>query len=292
MKPVHLYVSVLPEPYLKTMIKSCIKASVIHCHKQNILLSILFIWLSQTLSAQIPDSIRISDKNPEKLLKNVRFKEIVQDGLNIWQDDFTGHFAGIDFGLNFLNEKEPGFPDYDIIRSNSLYINFVQQSMGIQRSRNTIGIVTGLGLQMKSYRLDKNTTLQKESSGQVTLQSLFFDSNQKSKFSMVYATIPLLIEFQIPVNHYANRIYLSAGTFAGYRISSHTKIKYRVDRKREKLKTPGDFSLNDFRYGLMARAGYRRLQFLGNYDLQPMFSKEAGMPDINPITVGITILSL
>lgn len=274
------------------MTKSCIKTRVIHCHKQKIFLGMLLIWLSQVLSAQIPDSIRISDKNPEKLLKNVQFKEIVQDGLNIWQDDFTGHFAGIDFGFNLLNEKDPGFPDYDILRSNSLYLNFIQQSIGIQRSRNTIGIVTGMGLHVKSYRLDKNTTLQKESSGQVTLQSLFFDSNQKSKFSMVYATVPLLLEFQIPVNHYANRIYLSAGTFAGYSISSHTKIKYRVDRKREKLKTPGDFSLNDFRFGLMARAGYRQFQFFCNYDLRPMFRKEAGMPDIHPITFGITILSL
>ncbi len=285
-------VSVIPKPYLKTMIKSCIKASPLHCHKQKIILGILFIWISQTLSAQIPDSIRISDKNPEKLLKNIHFKEIVQDGFNLWQDDFTGHFAGIDLGFNILNKKEPGFPESDILRSNSLYINFIQQSIGIQRSRNTIGIVTGMGLHMKSYRLDKNTTLQKESSGLITLQSLFFDSNQKSKFSMVYATVPLLIEFQIPVNHYANRIYLSAGTFAGYRISSHIKIKYRLDRKREKLKTPGDFSLNDFRYGLMARAGYRRFQVFCNYDLQSMFKEEAGMPPIHPITFGITLLSL
>lgn len=274
------------------MIKSCIKASDIHCHKQKIILGVLFVWLFQSLSAQIPDSIRISDKDPEKLLKNIHFKEIVQDGFNLWQDNFTGHFAGIDLGFNLLNEKGPGFPEYDILRSNSLYINFIQQSIGIQRSRNTIGIVTGMGIQLKSYRLDKNTTLQKESSGLVTLQSLFFDSNQKSKFSMVYLNVPLLIEFQIPVNHYANRIYLSAGTFAGYRISSHTKIKYHLDRKREKLKTPGDFSLNDFRYGLMARAGYRRFQFFCNYDLQSMFKEESGMPSIHPFTVGITLLSL
>jgi hypothetical protein len=108
---------------------------------------------------------------------------------------------------------------------------------------------------------------------------------------MSYITAPLLLEFQIPVNHYANRIFFSGGLFAGYRLSSHTKIKYRAERTKEKLKTPGDFSLNDFRYGLMLRMGYRQYKVFVNYDLQPMFSENAEVPYIFPITFGITLLS-
>ena len=257
----------------------------------------LYILLSTFQSfAQIPDSIQVIEKNPEKLLKNLRIHNVTQGGFNFWYDEFSGHWAGIDFGFNTLKGKGlsneyPDFLKHDIFRSNSLYANIIQQSIGLQKTRNTIGLVTGLGLQFKSYRLNHSTTLEPTATGKIEARTLVFDDNQKSKFSMTYITAPLLLEFQLPVNHYANRLFISGGVLTGYRLSSHTKIKYRIDRKKEKLKTPGDFSLNDFKYGLMLRMGYCQFQVFVNYDLQPMFDEKALVSDVYPLTFGITLVS-
>ena len=261
-------------------------------------LTILFFCLGGVFSAyaQLPDSITVIREKPEKLLKNLRIQNVTTGGFNFWNDDFSGHWAGLDFGFNTLVAKDntgpfPYFLENDILRSNSLYANIIQQSVGLQKTRNTIGLVTGFGIQFKSYRLDKNTTIEQLSDGRIEGRTLVFDVNQKSKFSAAYLVAPLLLEFQVPVNHYANRIFISGGMTGGYRLSSHTKIKYRSDGNKEKLKTPGDFSLQDLRYGVMMRLGYRQYQVFVNYDLVPMFKKVARVPDEYPLTFGVTLLS-
>ncbi len=241
------------------------------------------------------DTIVPIEKDPEKILRKIKIREFANDGFNFWNDDFSGHWAGIDFGFNLF--RNPDYAGYttefmknDIFRSNSTYINLIQQSLGLQKNRNTIGLVTGLGLHLQSYRLEKNTTIQRMENGLIEPQILYFDQNQKSKFSVLSLMVPLLAEFQIPVNHYKNRIYFSGGVYGGLRLSSHTKIKYRADGKKEKLKTPGHYSLNDFKYGLMARAGYRWVNIFATCELTPLFMEEKG-PEIFPVTFGITIIN-
>lgn len=264
----------------------------------QLIFSVVFFLIASVFSvaAQIPDSVTVIREKPEKLLKDLRIQNYTTGGFNIWHDEFTGHWAGIDLGFNTLMDKElnrvyPDFLEHDVFRSNSLYVNIMQQSIGLQKTRNTIGFVTGLGVQFKSYRLNKNTTIEKTASGAIQGRRLVFDMNQKSKFSAVYLNVPLLLEFQVPVNHYANRIFISGGVIGGYLLSSHTKIKYRADGNKEKLKTPDDYSLQDFRYGVMMRLGYRQFQCFVNYDLQPMFKEEARVPGVYPFTFGLTLLS-
>ena len=262
----------------------------------KLLIFILFMISCIGVDSQTADTLEVIHEKPEKLLKNLRIQNVTQGGFNFWDEDFSGHWAGIDVGLNTLTGKGltdnyPEFLSHDIFRSNALYVNIMQQSIGLQKTRNTIGLLSGLGFQFKSYRLDRNTTLEKTTSGAVVGRSLIFDRNQKSKFSMVYLVVPLLLEFQVPVNHYENRIFFSGGLMAGYRLSAHTKIKYRADRNKEKLKTPGDFSLNDFKYGLMVRMGYRNYQLFVNYDLQPMFREVSKVADVYPLTFGFTLVS-
>jgi hypothetical protein len=241
------------------------------------------------------DTIVPIDKDPEKLLRKINIRNFTDGGFNFWYDDFSGHWAGVDFGFNlFTNPDYSGyssdFMENDIFRSNSTYVNLIQQSIGIQRNRNTIGLVTGVGLQLKSYRLERNTTIQRLENGRIEPHTLYFEQNQKSKLSIVSLMVPLLAEVQIPVNHYKNRFYISGGAFGGVRLGSHTKIKYRIDGKKEKLKTPGHYSLQDYKYGLMVRAGYRWVNVFATYELTPFF-KEGKGPELTPVTFGISLIS-
>ncbi|MDD2380325.1 MAG: hypothetical protein WCY58_01815 [Mariniphaga sp.] len=263
-------------------------------NKLMIIPFVVFSLFTLTLQAQ-KDSIVPFEKNPEKLLGKIDIRTLTNNGFNFWYDDFSGHWSGVGLGFNlFLNpdytDYTSNFMDNDIFRSNTTYINFIQQSIGIQRTRNTIGLVTGMGITLQSYRLDNNTTIQISDAGIIEPQILYFDKNQKSKLSIVSLVVPLLSEFQIPVNHYKNRIYISGGFYGGLRLSSHTKIKYRIDHKKEKLKTPGHYYLQDFKYGLMMRAGYRSIHLFATYEPVSLFRNSKG-PDLTPVTFGITLIS-
>jgi hypothetical protein len=243
--------------------------------------------------AQESDTIVPVQKRTEKILRKIDLREITRNGLTPYKTKFSGHYAGIDFGFNMLvNTDYSGydseFLENDVFNSNSAYFNVVQQSIGLQKHRNTFGLVTGLGLHLQSYRLDDNTSIYLDENNVVQPHFLYYDQNQKSKFALVSLTIPLLVEWQIPVNHYDNRIYISAGLIGSVRLGSHTKIKYRAEQK-EKLKVDDHFSIQPFTYSLMVRTGYRWFNVFASYDLVPLFKKEKG-PEVTPLTVGITLL--
>jgi hypothetical protein len=254
---------------------------------------IIILLANLSVLAQETDTIIPIDEDPEKILRKIDIRKITENGLNLWQDKFKGHWAGVDFGFNmFLNENYDGydydFMENDIFRSNSTYINLVQQSISVQRNRNTIGFVTGLGMHFQSYRLDDNTTIKRLANDVIVPEKLYFDDNQKSKLSIFSLNVPLLAEFQIPVNHLDNRIYFSGGMYMGVRLTSHTKIKYRKEQK-EKLKVPDHYSLQDFKYGLMFRTGYRWINIFATYELTPLFKNDKG-PEITPFTFGVTLI--
>lgn len=255
-----------------------------------VLMSVLLV--SQTEAQN--DTIIPLDIDPEELLQDLDLREFRDPGFNVWNDYFKGHWAGFDFGFNtFINENyagyETAFLENDIFRSNSAYINLIQKNFGLQQNRNTLGLVTGIGFHLQSYRLDNNTTIRRLEDGIIEPDYLYFDHNQKSKLSVVSLIVPLLAEFQIPVNHYNNRIYISGGMYGGIRLSSHTKIKYRSEGRKEKLKTPGHYSLQDFKYGVMVRAGYRWFNIFATYEVAPFF-KEGKGPELNALTFGLTLI--
>ncbi len=256
-----------------------------------ILLLILFAVHSKAQN----DTIVPVETDPEELLKDIDLRESDEPVFNLWYDDFKGHWRGFGFGFNlFVNEDYSGysspFMENDVFRSNSSYINVLEKSFGLQRNRNTIGLVTGAGIHLQSYRLENSTTLQLQYDGNIEPEILYFDQNQKSKLSIVSLMVPLLAEFQIPLGHYKNRIYFSGGVYGSLRLGSHTKIKYRSEGKKHKLKTPGHYSLQDFKYGLMVRTGYRWFNFFGTYELVPLFKEDKG-PVLTPVTFGITLVS-
>jgi len=275
----------------------CMKGNTPLKTKQNVtrilIISILFAFSSTSVFAQDQDTLLTSVPKPEKALKRIHIRQLTKNGFNFWQDEFSGHWAGIDFGFNmFLNPDYSGydteFMDIDELRSNSAYFNVLQQSIGLQRSRNKIGLVTGLGLHLQGYRLNDNITIARDENSVIQPQSLVAYDNQKSKLALISVMVPLLLEFQIPVNHYDNRIYFSAGPYGSVKLNSHTKVKYKLDQK-EKLKVVDHFSLRDFHYGLMVRTGYRSINLFATYDLVPLFRDERG-PELTPFTVGITLI--
>ncbi|MDX9881297.1 MAG: hypothetical protein RBS73_04480 [Prolixibacteraceae bacterium] len=240
------------------------------------------------------DTIGTSKPSLGKLSGIVNIQDLVKEGFNYWEEEFTGHWPGISFGVNGFTkhdyrlypEEQDGFLDSELLKSHSLQINLFQVSKGLQANRNTIGLVTGLGMNIQSNHLDNNTTIEQAENGVIYPRTLVFESNQKSKLSSVYLQAPLLLEFQIPVKHYADRLYVSAGLIAGKRLSTHTKIKYRKDGQKQKMKTPGSYSIPEYKCSATVRMGYRWINVFASCDLFPLFEKGKG-PELYPYTIGV-----
>ena len=258
---------------------------------------LLGICLFVGVHAQQPDSVIVNHSIGNNGPNIIQVDGLVTDGFNYWDEKFSGHWSGIYFGFNGLanadysmySSEDAGFLDINLWRSTVMNLNLVQFSKGLQRTRNTIGVVTGLGLEVQTYFLDRNTSIEKREDRIEPVQ-LYYDSNQKSKLSSFYLSIPFLVEFQIPVNNYGNRLYFSTGVVANKRLSTHTKVKYHKDNKKEKLKTPDDFYLNDIRFSGIVKIGYRWINLYATYDLQQLFQDGRG-PEVYPFSFGIALIS-
>lgn len=257
---------------------------------------LLSLFLFSSAIAQENDSIIVLQSHSGRLSGLINIQDLQKD--NERNDSFEGHWAGVEFGFNGFGgadysmypETEQLFLDNDMLRSNSLNLNIWQYSKGIQQSRNNIGLISGFGLSFQSYHLDHNTTLSIDENSKVHPETMFFDSSQKSKLSSFYLDIPLLIEFQIPIRHVSNRLYFSAGLTGSKRLETHTKVKYRKDGRREKLKSPGDYSMKDYKVAATLRMGYRWINIYATCDLAPLFEDRRG-PVLYPFSLGFKLLS-
>lgn len=265
---------------------------------KHLILFVLAAIMASLAFSQENDSLVVVKSPSGRLSGLIDIQDLVNEGFNYWEDEFEGHWSGIEFGFNgFL------YPDYsmyplehrnflgnDLMRSNVLNLNLIQYSKGIQQTRNNIGLVAGLGLSLHSLRLDNNTTVSIDENRKIYPVLHYFDSNQKSKLSTVYLEVPLLIEFQIPISHNANRLYFSAGITASKRLETHTKVKYRKSGKREKLKSPGAYSIRDYKVAGTIRMGYRWINLFASCDVVPLFEERRG-PELYPFSVGFRLIS-
>ncbi len=218
-------------------------------------------------------------------------------GKNYWEEKFRGNWAGIFVGVNglartdysFYPEGEQDFFDPDLLRSYVIEINLLQFSQGLQQSRNTIGLITGIGVELQSWHLDKRISIT-EGSTRIEPVELTYDDPGKSKVVSGYLSIPLLIEFQVPMKEYGNRLYFSTGVILSKRLSTHTKVKYTHQDKDYKLKSPNDYYMRDYHYSATFRIGYRWINLFASYDLQPLFNGEKG-PEVFPYSVGFALIS-
>jgi hypothetical protein len=203
---------------------------------------------------------------------------------------FKGHWSGVEFGFNNYLTPDHGMVLPDDIYYMSLHsgkscnfnLNFAQLSLGLTRH---FGIVTGLGLNINSYRFEGNNNIIKGSNG-VIEPYLPADGSvlAKSKLATSFLNVPVLLEIQIPAGH-NDHLNLAAGGIVAAKVGSHSKLIY--EGSRQKIKDNSDFSLNMLRYGATVRAGYGMFQLYGTYYMTPLFKTGKG-PELYPFEIGFS----
>jgi hypothetical protein len=265
---------------------------------KSFFLIVILLLIVNLVFSQENDSLIVIQSPTGRLSGLINIQDLGNGETSPGEKKFEGNWAGVEFGINgFANASynsyanpDDHFMNNDLIRSNLLNLNILQYSRGIQQIRNNIGLVTGLGLCFQSYHFNDNTTIIIDENRKVQPSVLYFDSSQKSKLSVLYLNVPLLFEVQIPINHVNNRLYISTGITGSKRLEAHTKIKYRKDGEKEKVKSPGSYSINSYKVAATFRIGYRRANLFATYDLVPLFEHYKG-PVLYPFSAGIRLIS-
>jgi len=213
---------------------------------------------------------------------------------DLWHHDhdrFRGHLGGLELGFNgFLTDYwstslEPEDSYFDLNTTKSYYWNLTLPCVNIPFSRH-IGIASSLGLSINKYRFDENNSIIKGENGVIgpsyPEEGITYS---KSKLVTTYATLPVILEAQIPLSNSHRTINIGAGVIGAAKLGAHTKVVYYTDGK-QKEKNKDDFSLNTFRWGATARIGYEFFQITGTCYFTSLFEEGKG-PELFPYEVGI-----
>ena len=235
---------------------------------------------------ELEDEIVIEDNNSEKQFKINRPKK------------FKGHWSGIDIGMsNFLDnnykmnlpvnpEIDGSFMELNNDKSWSLAFNFMEINLPV--FGRYAGFTTGLGFKWTYFSLKQNVDLYEDSLGVITAAQIDPQARNYDKniLQTTYFRVPLLFEFQIPVNESDKRLYCNFGVVGAVKINSKTKKTYEINGDREKRKVKGDYQLAPLAYDLTARIGYKGVQLFADYNMAGLFEKNKG-PELYPFSVGI-----
>jgi hypothetical protein len=208
---------------------------------------------------------------------------------------FDGHWGGVELGINaFLTPansldmpKVPtdySFMDLKLNKSIGVSLNLIESNFNL--IRNKLGLVTGLGLEFNNYRFDNSVVLKSDSS---RLYSLKDSTSTRSKLTVSYLNVPMILEFQTNSKNNINSLHIGVGVIGGLRLGSYTKMITERNGVKDKVKSRDDYYLNPFKYELTGRIGWGKVNLFVNYALSEMFKKNKG-PEVYPVTMGISLL--
>ncbi len=215
------------------------------------------------------------------------------DNLSLFcnKNKFRGHWAGFELGLNnYVNEdnKTTLGPDDQLFELNPekswvFTLNFMQFSIPFSKS---VGLVTGMGSTWNNYHFRNNVNIYEDNNGIIVAEPETELDYSKNALNLWYITIPLIFEFQIPVNKKNQGVHVGFGVVGAVKLNSKIVQKYGGTKRKQH----SDFQIPGLKYGLTARVGYRFIKLFVNYDPVPLFKEDRG-PKVFPVSAGITLIS-
>lgn len=200
----------------------------------------------------------------------------------------------LDLGLNTIINRSPWKDangvdqDFDLKPTGSRYvsINYLYD-IRVGGKGSPLHLITGPELSFNNYMFDKNRRLFATDTRTDILREPTL-SLEKSKLSVTTINLPLLANLNFKDKKGHSVFSLSAGGYGGYRLSSHTKIKYEDEGNTRKDKDRGSYNLEDFQYGLQGGIGVRGIDLFVKYGLNDLFKDNRG-PKGQTVSFGISI---
>jgi hypothetical protein len=208
---------------------------------------------------------------------------------------FKGHWAGFEFGLNNLVDRNGNLAgtseqtrwlDLNTGKSWEWNLNFIQYSLPFSIKN---GVVTGMGIKCNNFHFDNNNNIMKDPATGMIVPRYPPEglSYSRSKLHTAYLTVPLLLEFQWGKDQ---KGFVSAGVIGDLKLWSSTRIRWYENGSKQREKVRGDFNLSPLRYHVTLRAGYRFIKLYANLSMVSLFKRNLG-PEVYPVTVGLTVIN-
>ncbi|MCX2739356.1 outer membrane beta-barrel protein [Pontibacter anaerobius] len=193
--------------------------------------------------------------------------------------------TGFDMDLGFNTFTEQGQQTADLRPWGSRYVslNFrLKSQIGGQKS--PFHLVSGLEFAFNNYMFEDDIVVQDIDNR--TFFTVDSERNyEKSKLTHSSINLPLMATLEFERENGKDGFKIGAGPFVGYRLGSHTKLKYEEDGKTEKDKTRDSFNLSDFQYGVEGIVGYGGIDLFAKYNMNNLFKNNRG-PEENVLSFG------
>lgn len=143
----------------------------------------------------------------------------------------------------------------------------------------------GLEFAWNNYKYDSKKIITKGTDG-VTFESPTNPNWNviKSKLTVNWLNFPVMFHYKAKKSGF----HVAAGGFVGYRIGSHSKIKYEENGDTKKDHVYTNFYLDSFQYGTRFQIGFHDVDFFAQYNLNELFVGGKG-PKLTPFVFGITL---
>jgi hypothetical protein len=187
----------------------------------------------------------------------------------------------IDFGYETFSSR-PGFTDFQWY-NNGLNIQlFYDQLFGQSGFSGAVGV----GFSTQSYYSNKQI---RRDTTQSSLYSNWMDPSStydKNKVSTSWVEVPVELRFRSKLDDWGYRWKFSVGGKVGFLIDTHDKLE---DKNGVKYKTYYFPDMNNVRMGLIARAGYGKVNFSTFFSLTEFFIPGRG-PEMKQISIAISLV--
>ena len=208
----------------------------------------------------------------------------------------SSHSAfGMDLGLNALvNKSMPtsGQP-IDLRPFGSRYVSlYWRYAQRLGSKGSPMYLLLGPEFSFNNYMLDNdtrfvsNTSLVSGQPDYTTVVRAGYNL-EKSKLATSSINLPVMLQANLRDKEYHKTFRLAAGGFVGYRLGTHTKLKYDRDGDTKKDKDRGSYNLEDFQYGLQGTIGFRKVDLFAKYHLNQLFKDNRG-PQAQSLSFGIS----
>ena len=130
--------------------------------------------------------------------------------------------------------------------------------------------------------------------GNTTTLEPFPGDLRESEFRITNLVVPVHFEFgpskKLEKKNYFrysthDQFKIGLGGYAGFRIGTQQKLRYKEDGDRVKQKIRRNYNASPFVYGLSAYVGYGSMGIYAKYDLNPLFENQAF--DQNNLSIGL-----
>jgi hypothetical protein len=206
-------------------------------------------------------------------------------------ENFQMNLFGLDLGFNALLDNgsfsmSDANRDFELRQGPSLHVTFRLLKTRFNLYKNHLHLLTALEFDIQNYKFRQPITIDPRTARFEYRydSSAVYDVN---KLSASYFQVPLLLHYTAKNRNLKRSFRVSGGGYAGILLDSWT----RQDRKEGgKVVQDDRFHLNPIRYGLSFRIGYGPVELYANYNLNPLFEKSQGAPNLTPLCFGVNLV--